>query len=71
MQLREPSRVDKAIASAAAAAPDFVGLAGFAAVVGGVYMLFGTGWALIAFGVPTFAGYLFRETRAARLARRT
>lgn len=69
MELKQPSRIEKALQAAVDAGPDVVGLGGFAAVVGGVYLLFGIGWALIAFGAPTFAGYMYRETRRARARR--
>jgi hypothetical protein len=43
--------------------PDLVGLAGYVLVCGGVGVLWGRGWVLIAAGVPLLVAYVWRETR--------
>lgn len=57
-------------AALVAAAPDLLGLLGFALICAGVYVLRGLGWTLIAAGVPPFTAYLLRELGPSVLARR-
>lgn len=49
--------------------PDMVGLGGLACVCAGVYLLWGTGWTLIALGGPLVGAYLWRELRQTKRRR--
>lgn len=60
LQLEVP-RWKRARAAVAAAAPDVVGLVSYVVVLAGVHTLWGTGWTLIAGGLPLFAVYVLRS----------
>lgn len=63
LQLAVSFRV-RAAQLAAAVLPDVVGLAAFALVCRGVYLVWGSGWTYIAVGAPLVAVYAWRELRA-------
>jgi hypothetical protein len=64
------AKLHAAAAAVAGVGPELVAVAGWAAVVWGVRLELGAGWAWIVAGFPFTAAYVVTEVRASRRKRR-